>query len=230
MKKILSLGAAAAVLAMTAVGANAAVKPQFATSSVKAGDTVTVNFVVEDTELSEVAFVVNAENMTYVADSNNSENAKGLAAFGQDTMKFALIGMGGTANAVGTTILSLQFTVNDDVTGEIVPTVSITAAEEKYADAVNDVAVTVEVLADTPEVPDAPGAEDPGTEGPSVEDPTGGEGTGSEGTGSEGTGSEGTGSEGTGSEDTTNPDTGIALAVVPAVMAGAAIVVAKKRK
>ena len=234
MKKILSLGVAAAVLSMTAVAASALVEPSFTATPV-AGDEVTVEIVANGMTQEATGFTVETTGLTYV---EGSYEAVAGGYFGEGTMKFAYAAAAPAAD--GTVLLTLTFTVDaaadEDVAINLVPGSGVTD--------VNADAVVVTVVDSTPD--DVTDPDDPteGDEGEGEE----GEGEGEDGEGEdgglvedgEGEDGEGEGEDGEGAGDATdgdttddgkgNPDTGIALAVVPAVLAGAAIVVAKKRK
>ncbi|MBP0983273.1 MAG: hypothetical protein J6A19_06065 [Oscillospiraceae bacterium] len=240
MKKILSLGVAAAVLSMTAVAASALVEPTFTATPV-AGEEVTVEIVANGMTQEATGFTVETTGLTYV---EGSYEAVAGGYFGEGTMKFAYAAAAPAAD--GTVLLTLTFTVDaaadEDVAINLVPGSGVTD--------VNADAVVVTVVDSTPDDvtdPDDPtdgdegegegegeGEDGEGEDGGLVED---GEGEDGEGEGEDG---EGEGEDGEGAGDATdgdttddgkgNPETGIALAVVPAVLAGAAIVVAKKRK
>ncbi len=200
MKKILSLGVAAAVVSMTAVAASAAIEPIILDEAV-AGQTITVEVRATDVAVSDVQFnVVASENLELV---DAVADASGI--FNAENGKFA---WGAMADCEpGALLLTLTYTVGE---GEEV-SVALEPAIDAYADVVSVDAAVATVVAGGEDVQDP--TDEPGdiivdvpTEEPTddpAEDPT---------------------------EDPANPDTGIALAVVPAVLAGAAIVVSKKRK
>lgn len=218
MKKILSLGAAAAVLSLTAVAASAAIAPSFVGDAVT-GETITVEVIANGMTQDATTFTVKAsENLTLV-DSVPTEI--GSAAWNKDTGVFAWAKA--TPAADGTVFLTLTYTVDAAADEEI--SVSIVAADG-FTDIDAAPAVAI-VKSGAPEVNDPtaepttePTAEPttnespvivPETQEPAPVDPAG------------------PGEEKPG-DNKGNPDTGVALAVVPAVLAGAAIVVAKKRK
>ncbi|MGN1341154.1 MAG: hypothetical protein ACI4WS_12750 [Oscillospiraceae bacterium] len=227
MKKIISLGAAAAVLSLTAVAASAAIAPAFTPASPVAGETVTVEVVANGMTQDATTFTVNASsNLTLTA---NAPVSGGL--FNDQTGKFAWAGT--SVPADGTVLLTLTYTVDaaadEEVSVSLVPDAGFT---DISADAVAVVVVagenvdvpdvtteepdyTSEETVYTTEEPTDVTTEEPGltvtTEEPATVEPTAEPETPTD--------------DGKG-----NPDTGIALAVVPAVLAGAAIVVAKKRK
>ena len=203
MKKILSLGVAAAVVSMTAVAASAAIEPIILEEAV-AGQTITVEVRATDVAVSDVQFnVVASENLElvdYVADANgiyNPENGKFAWGAMSDCEPGALF-------------LTLTYTVGE---GENV-SVALEPAIDAYADVVAVDAATAEIVAGGDDTTDPV---EPGDD--IIVDVPGDDTTGDDTTGDDTT-----------TEDPANPDTGIALAVVPAVLAGAAIVVSKKRK
>ena len=76
MKKILSLGAAAAVLSLTAVAASAAIAPTMTPATPVAGETVTVEIVANGMTQDATTFTVKAsDNLTLV---DNAPDAGGL--------------------------------------------------------------------------------------------------------------------------------------------------------
>ncbi len=196
MKKILSLGVAAAVVSMTAVAASAAIEPAILEEAV-AGQTITVEVRANDVAVSDIGFtVVASENLELVeatADANGIFNA--------ENGKYAWAAMSDCEP--GFLFLTLTYTVGE---GE---EVSVALESDIYADKLGD-AVTATIVAGGEDIqdPDEPIIDEPIIDEPTTDEPTTDEPT----------------------EDPANPDTGIALAVVPAVLAGAAIVVSKKRK
>lgn len=232
MKKILSLGVAAAVLSMTAVAASALVEPRFTATPV-AGEEVTVEIVANGMTQEATGFTVETTGLTYV---EGSYEAVAGGYFGEGTMKFAYAAAAPAAD--GTVLLTLTFTVDaaadEDIAINLVPGSGVT---DVSADAV--VATVVDSTPDDVTDPDDPtdveGGEGEDGEGEDGEGEDGGLVEDGEGEDGEGEGEDGEGAGDATDGDTTddgkgNPDTGIALAVVPAVLAGAAIVVAKKRK
>lgn len=232
MKKILSLGVAAAVLSMTAVAASALVEPRFTATPV-AGEEVTVEIVANGMTQEATGFTVETTGLTYV---EGSYEAVAGGYFGEGTMKFAYAAAAPAAD--GTLLLTLTFTVDaaadEDIAINLVPGSGVT---DVSADAV--VATVVDSTPDDVTDPDDPtdvedgegedgeGEDGEGEDGGLVDD---GNGEGEDGEG-DATDGEGDATDGDTTDDGKgNPDTGIALAVVPAVLAGAAIVVAKKRK
>ena len=216
MKKILSLGTAAAVLSLTAVAASAAIAP-VVSGNATAGGEVVVEVVANAIETPYATFTVEtSENLTLV---EGVANAAGL--FNPANMMFTFASA--TAPADGTVLLTLTFTVDAAAGDDVFVTLNPTEGE------VDTTALTVTV------VDEATG---------DVGDVTIDEGTVDEGTVDEGTVDEGTvdvdtvdivdtadtSDAGDAGDEGTNPPTGIALAVVPALVAGAAVVASKKRK
>lgn len=193
MKKILSLGVAAAVVSMTAVAASAAVEPVILDEAV-AGSTITVEVVVNGDAIEDAQFtVVASENLELV---EATPDASGVFNEG----KFACASMTGYED--GAVLLTLTYTVGE---GDEI-SIELTSDDATYAAMLGE-AVTADIVAGSGDILDP---DDPGE----IIDPTPDEPTPDE--------------PGTG--DDSNVPTGIALAVAPAVIAGAAIVVSKKRK
>ena len=213
MKKILSLGVAAAVVSLTAVAASAAIAPAFDTDAPVAGETLTVQVVANGMTQEATTFTVNAsEGLTLTA---NEAVTGGI--FSTETNKFAWAGTAVPAD--GTVLLTLTYTVDaaadSEVSVSLTPDAGFTdisadaVAAVVVAGASSDVPnVTVETTetVETVESTEQPGVVTTDEEKPATEDTKPAD-------------------DGKG-----NPGTGVALAVVPAVLAGAAIVVAKKRK
>lgn len=205
MKKIISLGIASAVLAMTALSASAAVIVR-TDDTVAEGATITVSFVT-DTEIPAqggVSFVVKASGATIVEGTANTAM---FADFNKDTGKFVAVSMAG--EKANTTLLTATFTVTAKE-GEGI-SISLDEVDGMPNDTVTPLVTTAKAAGETsdPSTSD-PATSDPATSDPSTSDPTP--------------------SGSTPSGDNDNPNSGIALAVFPAVVAGAAVVVAKKRK
>lgn len=219
MKKILSLGAAAAVLSLTAVAASAAITPAFSTDAPVAGETVTVEIVATGMTQEATTFTVEASENLTLTDAVKTDS--GLAEFNTETKKFAWAGS--SVPADGTVLLTLTYTVD-------------AAADEWISVKLVPDAGFTDISADAITVPVVGGADDVSVEESSEEVYS------SEDVSSEDEGGLTTTDETTTVEESTeepaddkgndkgNPSTGVALAVVPAVLAGAAIVVAKKRK
>ena len=208
MKKILSLGVASAVLSLTAVAASAAITPVVSDTAVE-GEQVVVEVVANGFTDVATQFVVNAsENLTLV-DATTTD--KGLPAFNADTMHFAWAGT--EAPADDTVLLTLVFDVNAAADEEV--TVSLTADAGFETGVAADVVSTTVVAADE--------------DNSDISDDTSDD-TSDDGLDESGDTSDDTSDAEDDNTDEPNPPAGVALAVVPAVLAGAAVVVAKKRK
>ena len=216
MKKILSLGAAAAVLSLTAVAASAAITPKFSTDAPVAGETVTVEIVAEGMTQEATTFTVAAsENLSLV-----SAEAVAGGLFSDATNKFAWAGTAVPAD--GTVLLTLTYTVNAAADEEV----SVTLTPDAGFTDIDAAPVALVVVDGNTDVP-------PETVEPTTEDvePTTDEGGLTDTADTSETEPTDEGGEDNGNTDNKgNPITGVGLAVVPAVLAGAAIVVAKKRK
>ena len=241
MKKILSLGAAAAVLSLTAAVASAEVKPVMDPASPVAGDTVTVQIVAEGMTEAMTGFDVKAsDNLTFVSAETTTV---GMPAWNADTNSFAWIGM--ELPADGTVLLTLTYTVDaaadEEVSVALVSAEGITGVSNDATVAVVvDGAATNEpdtsdetsdVTSD--ETSDVTSDETSDENGASTDENNGDENNGGlvdDGNQEDGNKDDANQDGDNKDDNTANPDTGIALAVVPAVLAGAAIVVAKKRK
>ncbi len=209
MKKILSLGVAAAVLSVTAVAASAAIAPTIITDAV-AGEEITVEVVATGVATNAAQFnVVASDNLTLVS---SEVTTNGFAAFNNN--KFAWANT--AAPADGEVLLTLVYAVDAAADEEISVTLTPDAGFEADVDGTAAVAVVVgdeepvedptEEIVDTAETVDEPVIIDTAeTPAETIEDTA------------------------DTSDETENVPTGIALAVVPAILAGAAIVVAKKR-
>lgn len=199
MKKILSLGVAAAVVSMTAVAASAAIEPVILDEAV-AGSTITVEVVVNGDAIEDAQFTVETSDNLELVEA--TPDASGVYNEG----KFACASMTGYED--GAVLLTLVYTVGE---GDEV-SVELKSDDATYAAMLGE-AVTAEIVDGSEDLPPVvepddpiiePGTDEPGTDEPGTDEPS-------------------TGDEG-------NVPTGIALAVAPAVIAGAAIVVSKKRK
>ena len=186
MKKIISMGIASAVLALTAIAASADIEATTEATKLATGDTVKV--VVKTTaDIEDFDFYVLADGLEFVADE--AENPAAVGAVQADG-SYKINGAAINGWKTGDTIVTLTYTV--------------TAAEGETA------AVAVKGAAgyDTDEYVYTTFAPITVGEAGDPTDPT----------------------DPTDPADPGNPGTGVALAVVPAVLAGAAVVVAKKRK
>ena len=235
MKKILSLGVAAAVLSLTAVAASAAIAPVVSDTAVE-GEQIVVEVVANDfADVATQFTVAVSDNLTLV---EYTKTDKGFADFNPDNMKFAWANT--EAPADGTVLLTLVFDVNavadEDVTVALTPDAGFEAG-------VNAEVLATTVVAGGETETDIETATDSETVSETVSDTYSETATDTEtesdtsgivdtDTATETSTSTATGTDGetTTTPDKTNPDSGIALAVVPAVLAGAAVVVAKKRK
>ena len=216
MKKILSLGAAAAVLSLTAVAASAAITPKFTTDAPVAGETVTVEIVAEGMTQAGTQFnVVASENLELVEAVKGSVDGA-FVEFSNNKFAFAA-----TAPAAdGTLLLTLTYTVNAPA-GEYI---SVTLVPDEGFVDIDAAPAAIEVVDGNTDITVEPTVEETYEETTeeggltTVEDTAETEPTDE-------------GGEDNGETDNKgNPITGVGLAVVPAVLAGAAIVVAKKRK
>ncbi len=206
MKKIISLGIASAICAITAISASAA--PAIYDSpkgEIANGEVITID-VKAGEDLKGLAFKVETEGLE-VQDVKNPGSFM-VNTYDKATKTFMVSGGDAVVAKAGETLCTITAKVTAAAGGEI--KVSLVDNSGKYTAVLPDVAYTATVK----------GATTPGT---------------SSGTTSTGT-SSGTTSTGTSSGTTSKPDdgkipgTGIALAVVPAVLAAAGVVVAKKRK
>lgn len=217
MKKILSLSAAAAVLSLTAVAASADIVATDNGTAPTAGGQYVVDIVVDGefplvSDLAATQFTVQAsENLTL---ESFTKTTTGMAEFNQDRMSFTYANS--EAPADGTVLLSLVFTVDaaaeEEVSVAIVPDAGFEAGVNADAitavvvedgeSAISDVPFSTEPAPEPSTEPALEETEPAITVEPSTETP----------------------------DQPTNPDTGIALAVVPALVAGAAAVVAAKKR
>lgn len=215
MKKILSLGAAAAVLSLTAVAASAEIVATDNGTAPVAGGEYVVEIKVDGefplvSDLAATQFTVEAsDNLTLASFTKTST---GMAEFNEERMSFTYANS--EAPADGTVLLSLVFTVDaaadEEVSVKIVPDAGFEAGVD--ADAITAVVVDVTGSAETDitaptETPEEPTIEE--TEpAPITVDPT----------------------PETETSNENNANTGVALAVVPVLVAGAAAVVAAKKR
>ncbi len=212
MKKILSLGAAAAVLSLTAVAASAQIVATDNGTAPVAGGEYVVEIKVDGefplvSDLAATQFTVEAsDNLTLASFTKTST---GMAEFNEERMSFTYANS--EAPADGTVLLSLVFTVDaaaeEEVSVKIVPDAGFEAGVD--VDAITSVVVDVtdEPISDEPvptETPEPTVETEPAisVDTPPTETP----------------------------DDKDNPDTGVALAVIPALVAGAAAVVAAKKR
>lgn len=214
MKKILSLSAAAAVLSLTAVAASADIVVTDNGTAPVAGGEYAVDVVVDGEfpvvdGLAATQFtVVASDNLTL--ESSTKTNV-GFSEFNEERMVFTYANS--DAPADGTVLLTLVFSVDAAAEEEVSVTI---VPDENFEAGVNVEGVTTVVVDGSGEdITDEPAPDDTDepiveeTEPAPIEEET----------------------EPAGDEDEDNAKTGIALAVVPAIVAGAvAVVAAKKRK
>lgn len=210
MKKILSLGTAAAVLSLTAVAASAALAPVVSETAV-AGEQLVVEVVANEYTADIVDITIKASENLKLAEYTTT--TAGMPIFNEAEMHFGWISATG-APADGEALLTLVFDV-DAAAGEEVSVALVPSAG--YTDGVDADAVTLTVVdGESTDIPDTTTETESSVETDTVV-----------------TTIETVTSSETESETETKtdvPPTGIALAVVPALVAGAAVVAAKKRK
>lgn len=183
MKKIISLGLASAVCALTAIAASADVAKYTTEGESVNGATVKVTVTAAaDQEIP--SFVVSTEGFEIV-----EVKGTGMSSYNKDTKKFAMLGNVKAGDTIATITLK--------ITAEAGKTATMTLKDAE--DRVQYEGYSLEVKGATSETP----SESTPSESKPADDKT---------------------------DDTTNPGTGVALAVVPAVLAAAGVVVAKKRK
>lgn len=234
MKKIISLGIASAVLALSAVSAFAD-----AASDTTPAATASINITLDKTEAAvgdTVTATISAGsafeglggNITFdgltlaagaTGDSISASASKGTTIYNADATPNRLSVASYPAYAEGDVLAVIPLTVVSDN-----PTASIQfTADADYGDVVASATVTVAAAA-----PDESTDSEPTESSEPVESSTPDDGglTPVEPVESV------TPVESTDNNTTTpsNPETGVALAVIPAIIAGAAVVVAKKRK
>lgn len=206
MKKIISLGIASAVLALAAISASAEIIAE-ADNAPVVGTEFTVK-ILTDAPVSNFTIAVKGEGIQVVNTAGASTEGFVTAAKRDDTT-VGISGASTTGFSAGSTLATITYTV----TGEVGGNVSITLTDEEGLGLVTEGSFVATI-------------EDGGNGGDVTDPGTSGDGTGTGDNSGDNSGS-GSGDK-TGDKD--NPETGIALAVVPAVLAGAAVVVAKKRK
>lgn len=212
MKKILSLGTAAAVLSLTAVAASAALAPVVSETAV-AGDQLVVEVVANEYTSDIVDITIKASENLKLAEYTTTTT--GMPIFNEAEMHFGWISATG-APADGEALLTLVFDV-DAAAGEEVSVALVPAAG--YTDGVDADAVTLTVVdGESTDIPDTTTETESSVETDTVV------------TTIETVTSSETDTETETETKTDVPPTGIALAVVPALVAGAAVVAAKKRK
>lgn len=205
MKKILSLGIASAVLAMTALSASAGVVVR-TDDKVTAGATITVSFVA-DADGDAVSIRTAATGATLVDAKGGS--VSGLVAVSDDKTSVAIVG---SSFKSGDVLFTQTYTVTAKE-GEMV-SVNVTDLQGTTGVATN-LSATVE-SATTSSSSDSSSSDSSSTDSSSTD--------------SSSTDSSSSDS-GSSKPDGDKPaETGVALAIFPAIVAGAAVVVAKKRK
>ena len=201
MKKIISMGIASAVLALTAIAASADIKADTADKVIN-GKSIKVE-ITTTAAVTDCGFVVSATGLEVESVDTTVDGATVL----NSTLADGSLKIGGFSNTAepmkaGTVLATITYTVTA-ATGEDVA-VAIDTASQGYDDV--PVNYTATVVAEETSEPEESKPEESKPEESKPEESGSGEG---------------------GSDV---PATGVALAVVPAVLAGAAIVVAKKRK
>lgn len=196
MKKIVSLGIASAVLALTAVAVSAdAVSGTYLAAefdgTATAGGTIKVNVKLTQDGITDTAFIVKTEGLELVGEPTGA----GSFIFNANT------GMATFASATELNKDTVVATFEYKITAAEGEDVSFTLSDHaEYAGATNTdpVTTTVGAAADESDSSDVVDSNDESSD--------------------------------VSGTDTENPGTGIALAVVPAVIAGAAVVVAAKKR
>lgn len=209
MKKIVSLGIASAVLAMTALSASAVT---VATGDkAETGKTITVNFTVDSAVPANggIEFNITATGATLVAGSSTPSSAL-MGMMNDNADKYTGLAM--NAAAAGTVLLTQTYTVTAKAGEEVTINVSNVNTEGFTEAGVTPLVVKVD---------DATSSSTSTSSSESSSSSSSSESTSSSTT----TSSESKPGTGEG-----NPGTGVALAVFPAVIAGAAVVVAKKKR
>ncbi len=209
MKKIISMGIASAVLSLTAVAAfaeaNTAEAPIVDILPAEGSENAVSGeqYVVDiftTAETQAIEFYVEWEGLEFVSAETPVGTFKANNSLGKNKYN-AFKGI-----SEGQTLVTLTFTVTADV-GEPI-SVSLVASDDAYASAVEGIELNAVAVDD--DNSDISG--DSGDSGESGESGDSGDASGAK------------------PGDKDNPGTGIALAIVPAVLAGAGVVVAKKRK
>ena len=201
MKKIISMGIASAVLALTAIAASADIKADTADKVIN-GKSIKVE-ITTTAPVTDCGFVVSATGLEVESVDTTVDGATVL----NSTLADGSLKIGGFSNTAdpmkaGTVLATITYTVTA-ATGEDVA-VAIDTASQGYDDV--PVNYTATVVAEETSEPEESKPEESKPEESKPEESKPEEG---------------------GSDV---PATGVALAVVPAVLAGAAVVVAKKRK
>ena len=136
MKKILSLGVAAAVLSLTAIAASAAIAPTIIDDAIE-GETITVEIVATGVTSTAAQFsVVASDNLTL---DSYEVTTNGFAAFNNNKFAWAST----SAPAEGEVLLTLVYTVDVEVGDEISVALTPDAGFEADVDSAATVAVVV---------------------------------------------------------------------------------------
>jgi hypothetical protein len=220
MKKILSLGVATAVLSLTAVAASAALAPVVNDDAVS-GETLVVDIVADAFDGTAIQGAISASDNLTLVDSNKGSGTE----FNADNMRFAWAAS--EAPADGTVLLTLTFTVDAAADEEVSVAIVPDAGFESGVDADAVVLTVVDAADDDLGDEDEPG-DDEGDE--EEEEPGDDEGDEGDDEGDDGLVDDGNTDADAASDEEENVPTGVGLAVVPVLVAGAAVVVAKKRK
>lgn len=197
MKKIISLGLASAVCALTAMSASAATVTYLTTGDVATGNTITVD-VVAGTSLEIPAVTFAADGFEIV----DVKSSAGMFSYDAASGKFVVL----TTVSAGSTVA----TVTLKVTAEAGKTATMTITDNENR--VSYEAYSVELKAAEESKPEESKPEESKPEESKPEESSKEE------------------SKTDDNKADSNPETGLALAVVPAVLAAAGVVVAKKRK
>lgn len=179
MKKIISMGIASAVLALTAIAASADIVVS-STDKAEAGKTVTVT-VTTTADIEAFGFTLTADGLSATVD-DIVKGEGGLIE--KNTAEDGSLKVGGINSdgwKAGSVLATITYTVTAEEGDVTVAIAGTEGMEGVYTP------LTLTIGADAPAAPVNP-------------------------------------------DDPANPPMGVALAVVPAVLAGAAVVVAKKRK
>lgn len=205
MKKIISLGIASAVLAMTAISASAGVVVK-TDSAVTPGATITVQFIA-DADVSSISFKTAATGATLVSAAKGVNADSPLVVIGDKNDSYVSLA-GAKANDV---LMTQTYTVTAAEGADVA--VNVTDLEGTTGVQNLTVKVTTTSTPDTSSSDSSSSdtsSETPSTSDSSSETPST--------------------SDSKPSSGDNNPGTGVALAVFPAVIAGAAVVVAKKKR
>ena len=183
MKKIISMGIASAVLALTAIAASADIVATTSDAVVNGKEITVAISTITDVDTYGVTLNVTGLETTKEKITANGDMGGGNVL---DDGTIKITGLSSTGFKAGDVVATVVFTVTGETGSEVA--VALGNAEG-YDEAFQNLTATVVAEGETPVTPGEPTPTDP-----------------------------------------ENPGTGVALAVVPAVLAGAAVVVAKKRK